>query len=162
VRAHYSTYNLPADWLTCLTGAFKQQFDGWPDDPRLGVYLSGLETWRNKAVHPAIRLAGHVYLHIGYDLPRRLAVTLGADRGAMHVPVGSATLASPVPVAVAHSDWATARMLFLQAVIEFTSRGRRERIAAAIDALGRETYRRLAQRELPSPGSGASLPPLPA
>ena len=292
VQSHYSTYNLPVEWLTYLTRAFEQQFGDWPDDGRLGAYLDGLESWQGKSVHPAIRLAGHVYLHIGYDLPRSIAVTLGADRGAMHVPGGSATLMSPAPVAVAHADRAAARMLFLQAtpafeaallshdghkvlrragfpmmwlrifgakrqqavleamsqwaialrgiawmhaetladvpesmqqhhverllvtmqeaqdaitqrtrlmdirvfqaprllqiapvtllvgdtvvtvvsiflvivaavaVIAFTSRGRRERIAAAIDALGRETYRRLADRELLSPDSGASSRPL--
>ncbi|MEP7207845.1 MAG: hypothetical protein ABI920_12970 [Casimicrobiaceae bacterium] len=134
VQAQQGTYSMPVGWLTYLTFAFEQQFGDWQSDPRLAGYLNGLETWRGKRVHPAIRLAGHVYLHIGYDLPRSVGVTLGADMGAMHVPSGSPALSQPAPVTVAPTDRVAARMLFLQATPAFE--------AALTSSDGRKVLRR--------------------
>jgi len=106
-------------WVRYLTLAFQQQFEDWEHDRDLAHYMDGLETWERRPVHPAIRLAGHVYLHIGYDLPRSIAVTLGAATASMNVPSMRDTLVDPPPVNVPRADRSSARILFLQATPAF-------------------------------------------
>ncbi len=67
--------------MRLLVDLFKQEYFDWEVDGQLERYLGGFEKWpwrhpKARDVHPAIRLAGHVYLHVAYDLPRGIAATL--------------------------------------------------------------------------------------
>src|SRR6187455_1780857 len=77
-------------WLAYLVVVFQQLFEDWEDDPKLVKYLSALVTdAKGRRVHRVFRLAGHVYLHVAYDLVRGVAATLDAsppvDRHDLHV-----------------------------------------------------------------------------
>ena len=98
-------------WLLYLIEAFRQLFNDWQADQGLSDYLSSLEWWptghaRPRKVNRVYRLAGHVYLHVAYDLTRALAATLDAagklDRAELLVPANSDSFVTPVPV-IAHA-----------------------------------------------------------
>ena len=70
-------------WLSYLIEVFRQLYDDWQIDPALNGYMSDLEVWPSeypnpKKVHRLFRLAGHVYLHVAYDLTRGVLSTLVA------------------------------------------------------------------------------------
>lgn len=114
-----------AEWLRYLIVVFRQLFNDWQVDSGLSEYLGSLERWpargrKARRVHRLFRLAGHVYLHVAFDLTRGLAGTLPApvaatriDRSDLFVPASSDSFARPEPV-IAHSR-NDARMLFLRA-----------------------------------------------
>lgn len=86
-------------WLAHLVIVFQQLFEDWDRDPKLRTYLDALERWPNpdgRRVHRVFRLAGHVYLHIAYDLVRGVAGSLDAP-----APVG----ASDLHLADPNSGW---------------------------------------------------------
>lgn len=98
-------------WLIYLIEVFRQLFNDWQADQGLRDYLSSLEWWplghpRPSKVNRVYRLAGHVYLHVAYDLTRALAATLDAtgqlDRAELLVPTNSDSFVTPVPV-IAHA-----------------------------------------------------------
>jgi hypothetical protein len=61
----------PADqpWIECLIKGFQEKFDSWEHDAKLDAYLRALDK-QNRQI---LRLLGHVYLHVAYDLPRVIA-----------------------------------------------------------------------------------------
>lgn len=75
-----------ADWLNALIKLFMQLYDDWQIDDELKGYLSALVSWpagslRPRRVHRLFRLAGHVYLHVAFDLTRGLAGTVPGPAG---------------------------------------------------------------------------------
>jgi len=126
-------------WLAYLVVVFQQLFEDWEDDPKLVKYLSALEHWpdaNGRTVHRVFRLAGHVYLHVAYDLVRGVAATLDASppvhRNELHVAASSAdTFVRPPPVIVASRP--DARLTFLAAAPAFAAALESQ---AGIDLLG--------------------------
>lgn len=60
-------------WLEWLIDNFRDEFDAWPSRRHLKPYLNKL---RSRSTDPALRLAGHAYLHVAYDMPRVIARSL--------------------------------------------------------------------------------------
>jgi branched-chain amino acid transport system ATP-binding protein len=94
-----------AAWLRYLIGVFRQMFNDWEVDPDLHDYLWSLEVWPPaggppRQVHRMFRLAGHVYLHVAFDLTRGLAGTVPVPTGPadLLVPASSASFVAPMPV----------------------------------------------------------------
>jgi len=115
------------DWLAYLIIVFQELYADWERDPRLAAYLSGLESSPDgdgRDVHPVFRLAGHVYLHVSYDLVRGLAGTLDAAVPVLPahlniVPANVKTLAVPPPVKA--TSRVEARLAFLAASPAFSA-----------------------------------------
>lgn len=63
-----------AQWLMRLVAGFEQEYQAWRSDPKILSYLDEVDragkSWR------ASRLIAHACLHILYDLPRVIAVSL--------------------------------------------------------------------------------------
>ena len=127
------------DWLAYLVIVFQELFADWDRDPKLRDYLQGLEVWEGRDVHPVFRLAGHVYLHVSYDLVRGVAGTLATAMPVLPphlhiVPANARTLSVPPPIKLASR--AGARMAFLAASPAFPAAlGSRD----AVDLLGEIT-----------------------
>lgn len=69
---------LQAKWFRDLIIGFTTEFRRWPTyalGTPLGDYL---ELFENRKIHRDLRLAGHVFLHIAYDLPRVIADSFSA------------------------------------------------------------------------------------
>jgi len=76
---HAASLKAPqGDWLKDLVRVFKLQFKEWPgNNLQIKVYLNALEADKLPIV---VSLAGHVYLHVAYDLPRAIAASMARDR----------------------------------------------------------------------------------
>ena len=113
-------------WLAYLVVVFQQLFEDWEHDANLTTYLSALERWpaqNGRPVHRVFRLAGHVYLHVAYDLVRGVAGTLDTSplvhRSELHVAASSTnTFITPAPVIVTSRP--DARLTFLAAAPAFS------------------------------------------
>jgi hypothetical protein len=139
-------FRAPAEeqWFSYLIVVFEQLFEDWERDPLLENYLAALERWppgdpQGRAVHRAFRLAGHVYLHVGYDLVRGLAGTLHTQipvqRSELHVAVSSSDAFARPPPQTIHSR-TSARLIFLGATPAFAEA---LRSADGVDLLGEVT-----------------------
>jgi hypothetical protein len=71
-------------WFKTLIGGFQAEYAKWSlpvhPEPEIQAYLDRLD---DASVYSDVRLAGHVFLHVAYDLPRVVADTLApasADR----------------------------------------------------------------------------------
>ena len=64
------------EWIDYLIQGFDREFKAWEYKPRLRPYLD--LTGESCGASPALRVIGHAYLHICYDLPRVLANSLNA------------------------------------------------------------------------------------
>lgn len=64
--------NIEENWFQYIISGFRREFTAWtsPAHPEINTYLSLFD--RGKASRP-LRVAGHAFLHVGYDLPRVLA-----------------------------------------------------------------------------------------
>lgn len=126
-------------WLAYLVVVFQQLFEDWERDVNLTTYLSALERWPagyGRPVHRVFRLAGHVYLHVAYDLVRGVAGTLDASpsvhRTELEVAASSTdTFVTPAPVIAASRP--DARLTFLAAAPAFSEALDSE---AGVDLLG--------------------------
>jgi hypothetical protein len=66
-----------ADWLESLIQGFLDLFEVWPRDPSLQPYLARLdEVAATGSRGRGMRLMGHVYLHLSFDLPRGIPASL--------------------------------------------------------------------------------------
>jgi branched-chain amino acid transport system ATP-binding protein len=126
-----------AAWLRYLIGVFRQLFDDWQIDRDLDVYLSSLETWPpgaapSRRVHRMFRLAGHVYLHVAFDLTRGLAGTVPVPTGpaVLLVPGPSTSFVTPAPVVA--STRPGARELFQRAAPAFDRSLQSDRVLALL------------------------------
>ncbi len=112
-------------WLAHLVFVFQQLFEDWDRDPKLQTYLNALERWPSpggRRVHRVFRLAGHVYLHVAYDLVRGIAGSLDAPSPVhpsdLHLAhPGSAWFLPPEP----KIDRPAARLTFLAAAPAFAA-----------------------------------------
>lgn len=116
-----------ADWLNALIELFMQLYEDWRIDDELKGFLSTLVSWpagsfRPRRVHRLFRLAGHVYLHVAFDLTRGLAGTVPNSAGPIApaellVPRYSPSFVKPPPlIAGSRPD---ARTLFQRAAPAF-------------------------------------------
>lgn len=126
-----------AAWLRYLISVFRQLFDDWQIDRDLDVYLSSLETWppgaaSSRRVHRMFRLAGHVYLHVAFDLTRGLAGTVPVPTGPalLLVPGPSSSFVTPAPVVA--STRPGARELFQRAAPAFDRSLQSDRVLALL------------------------------
>lgn len=113
------------EWLAHLVIVFQQLFEDWDRDPSLRLYLDALERWpspEGRRVHRVFRLAGHVYLHVAYDLVRGIAGTLDAPSPVLPSDLqlanpSSAWFLSPAP----KIERPEARLTFLAAAPAFAA-----------------------------------------
>jgi len=61
-------------WLRYLTQRFQEEYRSWERDRKVWDYLDLVEDRAYKS--PMLKLIGHAYLHIAYDLPRVIADSL--------------------------------------------------------------------------------------
>lgn len=111
------------DWLAYRTIAFQQLFEDWGHDQNLAQYLADLVEYEGKRVHRLYRLAGHVYLHVAYDLVRGVAATLSSAQIVSPAelcvdPMQSKTFAHPTRVFI--NSRPAARLAFLAAAPAFS------------------------------------------
>lgn len=116
-------------WLSYLVEVFQQLFEDWSEDPELELYLRSLERYppgqaRARRVDRQFRLAGHVYLHIAFDLPRGLAGSIPASHQPdpveppeLQVRAGSPAFVMPAAVRATSVD--DARRIFMAAAPVF-------------------------------------------
>ena len=67
------------DWFEQLVGDFIAQYEMWSPrhpQPTIEAYLLKFDKW---LMPREIRLAGHAFLHIAYDLPRVMSAKLSAS-----------------------------------------------------------------------------------
>jgi hypothetical protein len=112
------------EWLAYLIVVFEQLFEDWEHDANLATYLDALEkSPGGRPVHRVFRLAGHVYLHVAYDLVRGVAGTLDSKppvlRNELHIAASRVdTFVNPAPVMVKSRP--DARLTFLAAAPAFS------------------------------------------